>query len=643
MYHLTLTRFLRCAVLGVCLTCTPPALSDQTAKSPPANQPNTAKLNTVIRNVTLSDLAGATTPLAQLADGPVTVLVFLSFDCPVANSYAAPLSELHQKYAKQGVRWIGVCCSDQPAEQLAQQAKDFHLSFPVYADPDFVVAEAVKATTTPEVFVLDHHRVLRYRGRIDDTYYARLRKNARTTQHDLQAAIDAVLAGKPVAVPATRPIGCPLRLGRPSEQEVTTQYTFYRDVLPILQAHCQECHRPGAVGPFSLMGYEDALNWATDIKLYTQTRQMPPWKPVDGPPFLNHRRLANDAIAILASWADGGTPAGNPQDAPKPRAIPSGWQLGTPDLVLEVPNGFALGASGNDIFRCFVLPTNLTEDKYVIGFEVQPGTASVVHHTLNYFDTTGKARQLAEAQQEQDAREQPQDHGDGYSVAMGVGFRPDLSPDDQGKPKFGIMGGWAPGQVPRFRPEGTGYFLPAGADLILQVHYHRNGKPETDRTKIGLYFSKKPVKQYRSIILPGRFLSIPANVENHKVEGSVWVDEDCTMYSVMPHMHLLGKQVQITMTPPNGERQTLVQIDDWDYNWQETYWFQKAIPVPAGTRFDILAIYDNSKKNPNNPHHPPQRVWYGEQTTNEMLFGFMGVTRPEPKPSRLKLRFTPKN
>ncbi|HJZ89388.1 MAG TPA: hypothetical protein VKE40_00855, partial [Gemmataceae bacterium] len=176
---------------------------------------------------------------------------------------------------------------------------------------------------------------------------------------------------------------------------------------------------------------------------------------------------------------------------------------------------------------------------------------------------------------------------------------------------------------------------PKGADVILQVHYHRNGKPEKDRTKIGLYFAKKPVERpYQTLVLGPRnplFLNIPAGKEDHKIEGTIYLHSDCTMHSVMPHMHLIGKSIKVTMTPPGGEPTTLVEIKEWDYNWQETYWFKEPLKLKAGTRLDVEGIYDNSSKNPNNPRNPPAVVLFGEQTTNEMLFGFMGVTSEDKK------------
>lgn len=217
----------------------------------------------------------------------------------------------------------------------------------------------------------------------------------------------------------------------------------------------------------------------------------------------------------------------------------------------------------------------------------------------------------------------------------------------------GTMGGWAPGQVPHHLPEGTGFLLPKGADVVLQLHYHRNGRDEKDRTSIGLYFAKKPVEHaFKNLTIPGRFFAIPAGADHFRVEGGIVVNQDCTLHSVTPHMHMIGKEIKITMTPPpspsplppqggegkgeGGKPLTLIAIKDWDYNWQESYFFKEPIAVKAGTRLDLEAVYDNSAKNPSNPNTPPRMVFAGRQTTNEMCFGFLGATSNEPG----RIRFT---
>jgi hypothetical protein len=292
-----------------------------------------------------------------------------------------------------------------------------------------------------------------------------------------------------------------------------------------------------------------------------------------------------------------------------------------------MPGDFHLGATGRDHFRCYVIKTNETEDKYVTAIEVRPGNRRVVHHALLFIDTSGQGRKLEAKEQEQGKKEGQKDYGPGYPSAMGVGFRP-----------AGGMGGWAPGQMARHLPDDTGYFLPKGSDVIVQLHYHRDGREADDRTKVGLYFAKKPVsRRFQSVVIPGRFLLIPAGNDHYTVSGNVVVQQDCDLHSVMGHMHMLGKEVTITLHPPEGDPQTLLAIKDWDYNWLETYFFKDAIKVKAGTRLEIRGVWDNSDKNPINPNKPPRMVWNGEQTDNEMLFGFLGAT--SDKPGRIRVQF----
>jgi peroxiredoxin len=578
-------------------------------------KPSAAKLGQKIDDIGFKDAAGKAITLAGLQGKKATVVVFLSFDCPVSTSYSQPLADLAKAYADKGVAVVGLCPCEEDAATVAKQAAEFKLPFPVFKDGALAAADALQAGHTPEAFLLDDGRVLRYRGRIDDLYEARLKKRNTVSRNDLKEALDELLAGKAVTTPATKPIGCPIV--RPAAAKpVTGTVTYYRDVLPILQNCCQGCHRPGEVGPFALMTYRQAVNWAADIKEFTHTKRMPPWKPSAGVAFRDERTMTDKDIATLAAWVDAGTPAGDSKDAPPPRRFPAGWQLGKPDLVLAVDADFQLGASGRDLFRCFVLPTNLDEDKYVTAIEVRPGNPRVVHHTLNFIDTAGRGRKLEQAEKDRAKKDDEKDSGPGYNVQMGVGFAPS-----------GALGGWAPGQVSRHLPPDTGYFLPKGSDVVVQVHYHRNGRAEKDRLQIGLYFAAKPVaKRYQTLVVPGKFFFIPAGTEDYKVQGAVWADQDCTLHSVMPHMHMLGKSIAVKMTPPDGEAKTLVAVKEWDYNWQETYFFKEPIAVKAGTKFEVEAHYDNSAKNPRNPFNPPRLVHIGEQTTDEMCFIFLGGT-----------------
>jgi thiol-disulfide isomerase/thioredoxin len=590
------------------------------APSRAADKADVDKLNKKI-DFSLKTADDKTFDLAQLKDRKAVVVLFLSFDCPVSNSYSPTLIELHKAYADKGIVFVGVDASDDlSAAELLEKAKEYKLPFAVLKDAKFAAADAFQAKTSPEAFVLDHNLILRYRGRIDNAYSARLKKNNKVTEHDLKGALDDLLAGKDVRTPATKAIGCPIQRERVVKKD--GKVTYHRDVLPILQTHCQGCHRPGEVGPFSLMTYKQAVNWASDVKEYTQSRRMPPWKPsADSVSFHNERRLSDRELKTIADWVDGDTPEGDPKDAPKAKEFTEGWQLGKPDLVLSVGEDMVVGPSGKDLFRVFVMPTNLKEDRYVVAVEVRPGNKRIVHHTLNFFDTTGQARALAKKESDRAKGKDEQDRGPGYSASMGIGFVPTPG-------KIGGLGGWAPGQMARKLPDGYGFRLPAGSDLVVQTHYHRNGRTEKDRLTIGLYFAeaKKEIKPFKAAVVPGLFLAVPAGNDNFKVSGTIECLDEGELRSVMPHMHLLGKKIKLTMTEPEGKPKTLIDVREWDYNWQETYFLKKPIAVKKGTKFTVEAAYDNSDKNPNNPFSPPKQVRFGEQTDNEMCFVFLGLT-----------------
>lgn len=391
--------------------------------------------------------------------------------------------------------------------------------------------------------------------------------------------------------------------------------TYHREVVRILQTHCQDCHRPGQVAPFSLLNFEQARKRASDLATVTSERKMPPWhaSSEEGGPFRDARVLSEEEIATLSRWAEAGCPEGNPSDAPAPRQWESDWALGTPDLVLKPSEVYRLDAEGRDELRVFVLPTSLTEGKWIAGVDFLPGNPKVVHHVLAAFDVRGAARKLDEA-----------DPKPGYQAFGGFGVIPS-----------GGLGGWSPGKIPRRTPDGVGRYLPAGSDVLIQVHYHRSGKVETDNTSIGLYFAKAEVdKQVRGAMVlppsPGFFrrpaLLIPAGESNHEVTGTTTLAQDSNLIAVTPHMHWLGKDFLLKATRPDGSTLTLIRIDDWDFNWQGAYDFVTPVPLPKGTRIDMKAHFDNSAENPANPNSPPQAVRWGEQTTDEMCIGFLQMT-----------------
>ncbi|MCE9564137.1 MAG: redoxin domain-containing protein [Planctomycetes bacterium] len=585
-------------------------------------------IGTKAPSLTLTSIDGTATKFDSVQGKAATVVVFVSFECPVSNSYIAGLNELAKTHAEKGVSVVLVCPTEDPRDAVAKSAAGHKLTIPVLLDSKKELAAGLTATHTPEAFLLDSEGKVRYRGRIDDGYSARLKRNPVVTTHDLDNALTAVLAGKAVSTPFTKAIGCEIELKvRPTPKAGAV--TFYKDVAPILNAHCVVCHRQGEVGPFALTTFAQARRWARDIKEYTGNKQMPPWSASGGLPMKGERKLTAAEIATLAAWVDADSPEGDPKDAPKmPEFGSEGWRHGKPDLILSAGDDFKLGGAGNDLFRVFVVPTKLTENKWVIGYDVKPGNPRVVHHTLHYFDTTGAGRDLETKQQEKDKGKLLLDRGPGYTVGMGVGFVPPANKHGE-TPKFGGIGGWAPGQMPQLVPQGAGWLLPKDSDFLIQTHYHRNGQFATDRTQVGLYFAKAPVEQpWQTLIINGlkQWDKIPAGKASHPAHGAIYLHTDTVLHNVLPHMHLLGKSVSVIMTQPGEKPVVLIDIPAWDYRWQETYWFKEPILAKAGTKLEVRAIYDNSAENPNNPTKPPRNVSYGEETTDEMLFVFFGAT-----------------
>lgn len=387
--------------------------------------------------------------------------------------------------------------------------------------------------------------------------------------------------------------------------------TFSDQVVRIFQRNCQTCHHPGDIAPFSLMTYEEAAPWADSIRSKTASRTMPPWKPVGGcGEFANTRGLTDEEIATIGEWVATGALEGNPADLPEPLVFDDGWKLGVPDVELRtVQTGYRVPASAtSDIYRCFTIPTNFDADRFITAVEVAPSNRKIVHHVILYIDTTGVSVSLDQ-----------QDPGPGYTSFGGPGFA-----------TVGTLGGWAPGAPPQVLRDGTGYLVPKGARIVAQVHYKPNGQDEVDTTSIALKFARSPVYQ-DVIILPiiNQDFTIPANARDFPVTASFTLPPlvDVKIEYVAPHMHLLGREMQITARNlVTGERKCLIYIDDWDSHWQGSYRYVEPLAIPGATVFELTARYDNSELNHNQPSIPPVDVSWGEKTTDEMCIGFLGLT-----------------
>ncbi|MEM7145385.1 MAG: hypothetical protein AAF591_09630 [Verrucomicrobiota bacterium] len=386
----------------------------------------------------------------------------------------------------------------------------------------------------------------------------------------------------------------------PAATEARESPTFAEDIAPIIHQRCSECHRPGEAAPFALIDYDDVKRRSKTIQRVISDRYMPPWHPVPGHgDFRGERRLSDDEIATFNQWINAGTPLGNPELAPEPPQFPKGWQLGEPDLVLTMDSSYAVPADGPDLYRSFVIPLDLPEDKWVTAIELRPEARSVVHHVLYFLDESGAARKL--------------DGQDGQPGFRGMRFR-----------VSGRLGGYVPGAAPQHLPANLAYPLPKGSDLVLQTHFHPSGKAVEEQFTVGLFFAdKRPDKTLANIQVPPAFgrtmkIDIPAGEKDYRIKDTFKVPVDSVAHSVGGHAHYLCEEMKLTATLPDGTSKSLLYINDWDLDWQDRYTFKEPVSLPAGTILTSELTYDNSADNPDNPTIPPVRVKWGRESTDEM-------------------------
>ena len=526
---------------------------------------------------------------------PVLVAVFLGVECPLANLYFQRLVELANLAAGLPVAAVVINSNEQDTlPEVREQAQRHGATFPVLKDPGNKVADLFGATRTPECFVLDAERKVRYHGRIDDQYGFNF-KRSKPTQTDLLNAVQALLASKPVPVPETPVEGC--RIGRKRKPREKAEVTFHRDVLPILQNRCQQCHRRGELAPFDLAEYADVSNWAETIKEVVEARRMPPWlaHPEHGT-FVNDASLPAEELSTLVRWVDQGAPEGDARQAPSPPQWQTGWNIGEPDAVFTMPTAFQVSTQGTIDYQHVAVSEVFTEDKWVQAVECRAGNPAVVHHILALLH----------------------------------------DPTNEKQSQNGLRGGFfaaaAPGTMFQVFPPGQAKKIPKGSQLVLQLHYTANGTAQEDRSKVGVIYSKEPPQhEIRTYALADPKFKIPPGDGDYTRSRTITLPVDLEITELFPHLHLRGKSFEFRAKYPagyeNGREQVLLQVPRWDFNWQLTYRFQQPLKLPRGTQLTIKAVWDNSAGNPNNPDHR-QSVGWGDQTWNEMFVGYANYIVP---------------
>lgn len=553
------------------------------------------------------------------------VLVFTGIDCPVGNLYMPRLVALFEKYAPLGVAFLAINANaHEDVDQVLTHAREHSLPFPVTKDWNNKLADRLRIERVGEVLVLDADARLAYRGAVDDQY-ARGAAKPEPTRHYLADALDSVLAGRAVDPLRTAVLTCPIdratpsnaqrqlrrpnpefaRLRRKDAPDFTAigSVDYARDVSPIMSAKCQQCHRPGEVAPFSLLTFEDVERWAESIAEVVDQGLMPPWHadPRYGR-FSNDRSLTEHERAVLLAWVDQGVPAGDLTKATPAAESSQGWTIGQPDFILEMPAPFDVPATGQLPIQKFIVPTGLTQDIWVDAAQAMPGDRAVVHHICVFIidPEIENSRTLSLEQRRSE--------------------RPELVC-------------YAPGDMPSLFPPGVAKRIPAGASLEIQVHYQPIGVPRFDRSAVGIRLARGPIQRLAVTRgIANRGLVLPPYTPNIEVKAAYTIQAPGHLLSLTPHMHYRGRDMRYEAIFPDGRRETLLSVPCYDFNWQNVYRLESPLFLPAGTRLEVTAHFDNSSANPFNPD-PSKEVRWGEQSTDEMMIGYFDycVDLPEPR------------
>jgi len=408
--------------------------------------------------------------------------------------------------------------------------------------------------------------------------------------------------------------------------------TFTKDVAPIFFQHCVDCHRPNDMAPMSLLTYKDARAWARSIREKVITKQMPPWH-ADSQygHFSNDRRLSQQDLDTIVAWVDEGAKEGNAKDLPPTPTFPSDWKIGKPDVVLSMQEPYTLAASGSDEYINFTMPTSFKEDTWVQAAEIHPGNRRVVHHVIAFIQTPQMIAQWKSSGGKPGA--QSIFYQDGTLVRTKL--EAPAFDDGCSAPNGGIARGsgqeglgfplcfYTPGKDLDIFPQGTAKQIPAGSNIVLQVHYSKTtGKLEKDQTSVGLFFAKAPPEKVLTAFgVINHYFKIPAGAPNHEVRACYTFSRQVELLDLLPHMHLRGKDMKYEAIYPDGRQETILNVPNYDFNWQTMYKLEKPLVLPKGTKLIVTAHYDNSEKNKYNPD-PTKVVRFGDPTYDEMMVGY---------------------
>jgi thiol-disulfide isomerase/thioredoxin len=572
-----------CLGLGLCTLATTPLLAAENNAASPVGR--------TVENFVLNDFYGKPHALADYKSRKVVVIAVLGTECPLVKLYAPRLVQLQQAYTDKSVQFLGLNANRQDSiTEIAAYARVHQIAFPILKDLNNRVVDRLGAVRTPEIFVLDQDRVIRYHGRIDDQYGVGYARKA-AAQNFLQAAIDDLIAGKQSAKADTGVVGC--FIGRVHQPDVSAKVTYSNQVARILNKRCVACHRQGEIAPFAMTSYAEVSGWADMIAEVVGNRRMPPWfaDPKYGH-FTNDRSVPDDEKEILYQWAAAGAPEGNPKELPEPPKFVDGWQLPKdPDQVFYMAaKPYRVPAEATVPYQYFAVDPGFKENKWIKAIEARPGNRAIVHHIIVFAQPKGNR-------------------------------------DDRHR-QFLI--GYAPGAAPGVLPAGMAKFVPAGYELLFQMHYTTNGAPGDDCSKVGLVFAdpREVTKLVRTTQSINQTFAIPPGADDYVVESDSFAwNFDMDLVELFPHMHLRGKAFRYEIRYPDGKTEMLLDIPHYDFGWQLTYQMQTPKHIPKGAVIHCTAHYDNSENNLSNPD-PKATVRWGDQTWDEMMIGFYDVAVP---------------
>jgi peroxiredoxin/mono/diheme cytochrome c family protein len=550
---------------------------------------NNGSVGKKVENLSLADFRGKNHSLSDYGDSKLVVLAFVGVECPLCKMYGPRLEELSKEYGPKGVTFLGVDSNRQDSlTEMAAYARQHGIEFPLLKDLNNTIADAVGAERTPEVLVLDRDRVVRYRGRIDDQFgfqsgtgYVR----PKISRRDLGHALDELLAGKDVSQPTSETAGC--LIGRVRPVTGNGEVTYSDQIARIFQDRCVECHRPGQIGPFALTSYEEAAGWASMIEEVVREQRMPPWHadPHFGT-FENDSSLTKKEKDQIYAWVAAGAPEGDPKKLPEPRKFAGTHMMPfEPDMIVAMADEpFDVPAEGTVEYKYFRVDPGFKEDKWVKTAECLPDNRGVVHHIIVFIRPPEGTAKGIEA--------------------------------------FGHLTGYAPGTRPHVLPDGMAKFVPAGSELIFQLHYTPNGTPQKDCSRVAIKFEDPKNVKWRVATVGasnGQF-EIPPHADNYPVESNQKFERDIVLLSLFPHMHLRGKAFHYEALYPDGTKETLLDVPHYDFNWQNSFIFKDMKNLPKGTTLHCTAHFDNSEQNLANPN-PEETVRWGDQTWEEMMIG----------------------